>query len=196
MKFSCAGRLCAMSMLLLAGCVQFQAAPAALGCDPQLVGSWAPASEGSAISSDTRARIDSTCMLSVNLLDGVSIPALGFELEGKRYLALPPNAVAQLLAGPQPETEAPATATILLRYHIDGDALSLYQPDASYAADSNPGDSVIATEPANNQPALITVLGDAQTLREVLLHHPALFDNQERGSHFSMRREPPVAGAP
>lgn len=196
MKLSRAGWLCAMPMLLLAGCVQFQGAPAALSCDPQLVGTWAPASEGSAISSDTRAHVDDKCMLSVNLLDGVSVPVQGFELEGKHYIALPPNAVARLLGGPQAEAEEPETATILLRYSINGDALSLFQPDASYAADNDSGDDAIATGPANSQPALLTVLGDAQTLREVLQHHPALFDNHERGSHFSMRRALPAAGAP
>lgn len=196
MKLSCTGLLCAMPMLLLAGCVQFQVAPGALSCDPLLVGTWVPASDASAISRDTRVHVDSNCMLSVNLLDDISVPALGFELEGKHYLALSPNAVNQLLGGRQQEPEESRTGTILLRYGIDGDALSLFQPDANYAVDSNSGGSAIATEPADGGPALITVLGDAQTLREVLLRHPALFDNQERGSHFSMQREAPAAGAP
>ena len=78
---------------LLAGCVMFEQAPAPLTCDPALVGHWIPLPDSPQdrvpLGKDDYADVDATCHVRLrdnNRQDEPGFDALGFEVDGDRYL--------------------------------------------------------------------------------------------------------------
>ena len=84
-----------LAICTMGGCVMFEQPPAPLVCDPALVGRWIPLPDSPQdrvpLGKDDYADVDATCRVRLHdeaRTDAPQFAALGFELDGERYLAL------------------------------------------------------------------------------------------------------------
>lgn len=174
--------LLALLLPVVSGCVMFERPPAELGCDPALVGRWLPLpgadTEKMPLGAGDYAEIDAQCQVS--LVEHGKPPrskfrALGFELDGQRYLALSQDDMRDLFEDTKPATpgKLPATSVLLLKYRIADDVLEVALPKASRALESiQQGDRSVREADT----MVYVVEGDAEALRRRLATDPGLFD--------------------
>lgn len=175
--------LLALLLPVLPGCVMFERAPAELACDPALVGRWLPLpgadTEKMPLGAGDYAEIDAQCQVS--LVEHGNAPrsrfrALGFELDGQRYLALDQDDMRDLFNdGKRAESKSklPATSVLLLKYRIADEVLEVALPKASRALELvQQGDRGVREADT----MVYLVEGDAGTLRRRLSEDPGLFD--------------------
>lgn len=188
---------------LLAGCVAFERAPAALTCDPQLQGRWLPLpntpAETAELTADDYALVDAQCRATVSMskiadkaASVIEIDVPGFKLGGERYLALDEDDVGKLFAsGPMPTKASalPGSAVVLVRYRIEGDTLSLATIDFDTVKKKVDGRRLAAT-PLDEFSYLIP--GSERDLQKLLRAHPDLFQ-QDDGPPMKMRRAQEVS---
>lgn len=201
---------CRMPWLLLAlllpalpGCLMFERAPAELGCDPALAGRWLPLPgadpEKMPLGSGDYAEIDARCQVS--LVEGGGPPrtrfhALGFELDGARYLALGQEDMRDLFndqKAPAGNSKLPATSVLLLKYRITDDVLEVAMPRASRALERlQQGEKSIREVDT----MVYLMEGDAEALRTALAADPALFDSFDPASRNPRLRRAGTEAAP
>lgn len=182
--------------LWLSGCVVFERAPAPLACDARLEGRWLPIAntpeEAAKQTAEDYALVDARCHATVSMsqIGGnpsskAEIEVSGFELGGEHYFVLTEESVAQLFArgsaGLADENKLPPTAVTLVRYRIEGDALTLATVDPDTVKKMSEQRRLRAT--ALDQFNYL-IPGDEATLRDLLLAHPELF---EKGGSPPMR---------
>ncbi len=175
--------LLALLLPAVSGCVMFERPPAELACDPALVGHWLPLpgadTEKMPLGAGDYADIDAQCQVS--LVEHGKTPrskfrALGFELDGQRYLALSQDDMRNLFEDNKPaenKGKLPATSVLLLKYRIADDVLEVALPKASRALESiQQGDPGVREADT----MVYLVEGDAEALRKRLATDPGLFD--------------------
>lgn len=195
--------LLALALPALPGCLMFERAPAELGCDPALAGRWLPLPgadpEKMPLGSGDYAEIDAQCQVS--LVESGKTPrtrfrALGFELDGTRYLALDQDDMRDLFNDPKApagNSKLPATSVLLLKYRIADDVLEVAMPRASRALEriqqGDPGIREVDT--------MVYLLGgEADALRATLVADPGLFDSFDPASRNPRLRRAGMEAAP
>lgn len=171
----------------LCGCVAFDHAPVAkLGCDPALVGRWAPAGAGIAdaiaIDDQCRALIPGPKQSSSDR-SPIGVQLRGFEQGSQRYLVFDKRDIEKMMGlGPgalaDSDLQSLDKQVFLMRYRIDGDTLQAGMTDQEYAAD------LIETGQAPGKAladSLSLIQADAGAMSALLDHHPELFISQGRG---------------
>lgn len=195
--------LLALLLPALPGCVMFERAPAALACDPALVGRWLPLpgadTEKMPLGAGDYAEVDAQCQVS--LVEHGNAPrsrfhALGFELDGQRYLALDQEDMRDLFNDDkraENKSKLPATSVLLLKYRVADDVLEVALPKASRALESlQRGDRGV-----REVDTMVYLLeGDADTLRERLAADPGLFDPFDPASRNPRLRRAGTEAAP
>ena len=177
-------RLPSLALLLLAlpllgGCLMFERPPAPLVCDQALVGRWLPLpgtqSGGSPLGREDYVQVDAKCTATLvddkNMKDRPSFPALGFSLDGARYLALNQTAMRQLFndtQAPAKPSKLPPQAVMLVKYHIDNGVLEVALPDATTVTDLIGKQQLKAREIDSTY---YLVEGDPAAMRKVLADH-------------------------
>ncbi|KRA52609.1 hypothetical protein ASD77_13305 [Pseudoxanthomonas sp. Root65] len=182
----------------LDGCVMFEHPPAPLACDPALVGRWIPLPDSPQdrvpLGKDDYADVDAACR--VRLRDGAraeapEFDALGFELDGERYLALGFKELEGLFgtgkaAAPPIPKGMPAGAVTLLKYRIRDDTLQIAMLDTVDIMQRVQQGTLKARE-ADASTYLFE--GRPDHLRQLLEAEPALFDAFDgRDKTLRMRR--------
>lgn len=169
---------------LLTGCVMFEQAPAPLACDPALVGRWIPLPDSPQdrvpLGKDDYAEVDAGCHVRLrdnNRRDEPGFDALGFEVDGDRYLALGFKELEGLFgtgqdAPPIPKG-MPAGAVTLLKYRIRDDTLQIAMLDTVTIMQRVQQGTLKARE--TDASTYLFEGGPAQ-LRGLLGKHPELFD--------------------
>lgn len=196
---------CLFALPLLAGCLMFERAPADLSCDTDLTGRWIPLPNNDAqnpLGRDDYALIDGKCRVSLvddkNRSDRPGFTALGFRLDGKRYLALDQAAMRELFNDNKPPAKPstlPATAVVLVKYRIVGEVLELALADMSYVVDQAKAGKLKVRE---TDTMVYLAEGDRAAMRSLLTDHPDLFESDEAspagaesnssGRYFRLRR--------
>ena len=199
------GLACLLALPLLAGCLMFERAPADLSCDPDLAGRWVPLPNNTAqnpLGRDDYALVDAKCRVTLvddkNMQDRPGFTALGFRLDGKRYLALDQAAMRELFNDTKPPTKPstlPATSVVLVKYRIVGDVLELALADMTYVVDQAKTGKLKVRE-ADTMVYLAE--GDRAAMRSLLADHPDLFESDDAvqegtqgnssGRYFRLRR--------
>lgn len=199
------GLIALLALPLLAGCLMLERAPADLSCDPDLAGRWVPLPNSSAqnpLGRDDYAQVDGKCRVTLvddkNMADRPGFTALGFRLDGKRYLALDQAAMRQLFNDDKPAakpSKVPDTAVVLVKYRIVGDVLELALADMTYVVEQAKAGKLKVRE-ADTMVYLAE--GDRAAMRSLLADHPDLFENDEApttgaesntsGRYFRLRR--------
>lgn len=185
-----------LALPFLSACVMFERAPAELSCDPALAGRWIPLpgndQDALPLGRDDYAQVDAQCR--VTLRDaakqvGSQFNALGFEVEGQRYLALSQDDMRELFDDRKPPatpSKLPASSVLLVKYRLAGDVLELALPEMSYAMQQVKQGTLAARE---TDTMVYLVEGDAGALRKVLAAHPGLFERFDPASrNLRMRR--------
>nr|WP_298129465.1 hypothetical protein [uncultured Pseudoxanthomonas sp.] len=182
----------------LGGCVMFEHPPAPLACDPALVGRWIPLPDSPQdrvpLGKDDYADVDATCR--VRLRDGAraeapEFDALGFELDGERYLALGFKELEGLFgtgkaAAPPIPKGMPAGAVTLLKYRIRDDTLQIAMLDTVDIMQRVQQGTLKARE---TDASTYLFEGRPDHLRQLLEAEPALFDAFDgRDKTLRMRR--------
>lgn len=170
---------------LLAGCVMFEQAPAPLTCDPALVGHWIPLPDSPQdrvpLGKDDYADVDATCHVRLrdnNRQDEPGFDALGFEVDGDRYLALGFEELEGLFgtgkeAAPPIPKGMPAGAVTLLKYRIHDDTLQIAMLDTVAIMQRVQQGGLKARE---TDASTYLFEGSPAQLRDLLRRHPELFD--------------------
>ena len=170
---------------LLAGCVMFEQAPAPLTCDPALVGRWIPLPDSPQdrvpLGKDDYADVDATCHVRLrdnNRQDEPGFDALGFEVDGDRYLALGFKELEGLFgtgkaAAPPIPKGMPAGAVTLLKYRIHDDTLQIAMLDTVAIMQRVQQGGLKARE---TDASTYLFEGSPAQLRDLLRRHPELFD--------------------
>lgn len=183
---------------VLSGCVTFERPPAPLSCDPRLEGRWLPVAndptEAAKLTAEDYADVGADCEAVVSMSQTAEKPAskarlrlVGFELGQRHYLALAEGEITRLFTGASPAAGAtPGTRVALVRYRIEGDALTL-NVVAMETARKMIEQRTLAGTTSDQFNYVIT--GDEAGLREVLLEHPELFE-QGDAPPMTMRRAP------
>lgn len=182
----------------LGGCVMFEQPPAPLTCDPALVGRWIPLPDSPQdrvpLGKDDHADVDAACR--VRLRDGAraqapEFDALGFELDGERYLALGFKELEGLFAtgqagAPPIPKGMPAGAVTLLKYRIRDDTLQIAMLDTVDIMQRVQQGTLKAREA---DASTYVFEGRPEQLRRLLRSEPALFDAFDgRDRTLRMRR--------
>jgi len=187
-----------MTAAMLAGCVMFEHAPAPLACDPALVGRWIPlpdsAQDRIPLGKDDYAEVDAACRVRLHddgRADSPQFAALGFELEGDRYLALGFSELEGLFgtgkaATPPIPKGMPAGAVTLLKYRIHDDILQIAMLDTVDIMQRVQDGSLKAREV---DASTYLFEGRPERLRTLLQAEPGLFDTFDgRDKTLRMRR--------
>lgn len=193
----------ALLLPVLPGCVMFERAPAELACDPALAGRWLPLpgadAEKMPLGAGDYAEIDAQCQVSLVEHGNASrskFRALGFELDGQRYLALGQDDMRDLFEDNRPadgKARLPATSVLLLKYRIADDVLEVALPRASHALESiRQGDRSVREADT----MVYLVEGDAAALRQRLAGDPGLFDPFDPASRNPRLRRAGTEAAP
>lgn len=132
------------------------------------------------------------------MADRPGFTALGFRLDGKRYLALDQAAMRDLFNDNKPAakpSKVPDTAVVLVKYRIVGDVLELALADMTYVVEQAKTGKLKVRE-ADTMVYLAE--GDRVALRSLLADHPDLFENDDAplgdaesntsGRYFRLRR--------
>jgi len=187
---------------LLAGCVMFEQAPAPLACDPALVGRWIPLptspQDRVPLGKDDYAEVDARCHVRLHDKDRREQPgfdALGFEVDGDRYLALGFTQLEGLFgtgqeAPPIPKG-MPAGAVTLLKYRIRDDTLQIAMLDTVTIMQRVQQGDLKARE---TDASTYLFEGNPGQLRDLLRKHPELFDAFD-GKAKTLRMRRAKAGA-
>jgi hypothetical protein len=169
----------------LGGCVMFEQPPAALACDPALVGRWIPLPDSPQdripLGKDDYAEVDAACRVRLHdeaRADAPQFDALGFELDGERYLALGFRELEGLFgtgkaAAPPIPKGIPAGAVTLLKYRIRNDTLQIAMLDTVDIMQRVQQGSLKAREA---DASTYVFEGKPDQLRRLLQSEPALFD--------------------
>lgn len=192
--------LAAISML--AGCVMFERPPAALVCDPALVGRWIPLAgspqDKVPLGRDDYADVDATChvrLRDTERRDEPGFDALGFEIDGERYIALGFDELEGLFAtgktAPPTPKGIPADAVTLLKYRIRDDTLQIAMLDTVAIMQRVQQGTLKARE---TDASTYLFEGKPEQLRELLRRHPELFDAFD-GSDKTLRMRRAKDGA-
>ncbi len=186
----------ALALFALEGCLMFERPPAALSCDPALVGHWVPVpgSEDAAVpmKAEDFADTDAKCRVHLSTASGggkAEFDALGFQHDGQRYLALDRADLDGLFAvGPsQQDDKLPETAVFLVKYRIDGDLLEISLPDMPYVIQEFEAKRFPAREVDSS---VYLVRGGEKKLRKILSSQPALFKARgDTGTSLRLRRD-------
>ena len=183
--------------LMLAGCVMFERPPAPLSCDPALVGRWIPLADSPQdkvpLGKDDYAEVDARCHVRLrdnNRTDEPGFDALGFEIDGERYLALGFKELEGLFAtgktAPPTPKGMPASAVTLLKYRIRDDTLQIAMLDTVAIMQRVQQGTLKARE---TDASTYLFEGRPEQLRDVLRAHPELFDAFDGGNKtLRMRR--------
>ncbi len=169
---------------LLTGCVMFEQAPAPLACDPDLVGRWIPLPDSPQdrvpLGKDDVAEVDARCHVRLrdnNHRDEPGFDALGFQLDGERYLALGFEELESLFGTSQeaPPTPKgmPAGAVTLLKYRIHDDTLQIAMLDTVTIMQRVQQGGLKARE---TDASSYLFEGKPEQLRDLLRKHPELFE--------------------
>ncbi len=170
---------------LLGACVMFEQPPAPLACDPALVGRWIPLPDSPQdrvpLGKDDYADVDATCRVRLHdaaRADAPQFDALGFELDGERYLAMGFKDMEGLFgtgraAAPPIPDGVPAGAVTLLKYRIRDDILQIAMPDTVDIMQRVQQGSLKAREA---DASTYVFEGSPEQLRRLLQAEPALFD--------------------
>lgn len=167
-----------------AGCVMFAEPPAPLACDADLVGRWIPLSDSPQdkvpLGKDDHADVDARC--HVRLRDAAQstqpeFDALGFEIDGQRYLALGFKDMDGLFdtdpARPTTAQGMPPGAVTLLKYRIRGDQLDIAMLDVMHVMQRVDAGTLKARKTDTSS---YLFEGTPAQLRSVLAANPDLFD--------------------
>ena len=186
-----------LATLMLAGCVMFERPPALLTCDPALVGRWIPLADSPQdkvpLGKDDYAEVDARCHVRLrdnNRTDEPGFDALGFEIDGERYLALGFKELEGLFAtgktAPPTPKGMPASAVTLLKYRIRDDTLQIAMLDTVAIMQRVQQGTLKARE---TDASTYLFEGRPEQLRDVLRAHPELFDAFDGGNKtLRMRR--------
>lgn len=186
-----------LATLMLAGCVMFERPPAPLICDPALVGRWIPLADSPQdkvpLGKDDYAEVDARCHVRLrdnNRTDEPGFDALGFEIDGERYLALGFKELEGLFAtgktAPPTPKGMPASAVTLLKYRIRDDTLQIAMLDTVAIMQRVQQGTLKARE---TDASTYLFEGRPEQLRDVLRAHPELFDAFDGGNKtLRMRR--------
>jgi hypothetical protein len=187
-----------LAACLLPGCVMFEQPPAPLACDPALVGRWIPLpgspQDRVPLGKDDYAEVDARCRVRLHdaaRTDAPQFDALGFELEGERYLALGFEELEGLFgtgktAAPPIPKGLPAGAVTLLKYRISNDTLQIAMLDTVDIMQRVQQGSLKAREA---DASTYVFEGRPEQLRKLLLSEPALFEAFDgRDRTLRMRR--------
>jgi hypothetical protein len=181
----------------LAGCVMFAQPPAPLTCDPALVGRWIPLADSPQdkvpLGKDDYAEVDARCHVRLrdnNRTDAPNFDALGFEIDGQRYLALGFEELEGLFAtgktAPPTPKGMPADAVTLLKYRIRDDTLQIAMLDTVAIMQRVQQGTLKARE---TDASTYLFEGRPEQLRDLLRTHPDLFDAFDGGGKaLRMRR--------
>ncbi|MBD9477713.1 hypothetical protein [Pseudoxanthomonas sp. PXM02] len=183
---------------LLSGCVMFEQSPAALTCDPALVGRWIPL-PGDLYKvplENDYVEVDATCRARLADADAPTdgapaFNARGFELDGARYLVLGFDDMEGLFgtdraATPPIPKGMPAGAVTLLKYRIRNDTLQIAMLDTVDIMQRVQQGSLKAREA---DASTYVFEGSPDQLRKLLASEPALFDAFDgRDKTLRMRR--------
>lgn len=182
----------------LGGCVMFEQPPAPLACDPALVGRWIPLPDSPQdrvpLGKDDYADVDATCRVRLHdeaRTDAPQFTALGFELDGQRYLALGYRELEGLFgtgkaAAPPIPKGIPPGAVTLLKYRIRNDTLQIAMLDTVDIMQRVQQGSLKAREA---DASTYVFEGRPEQLRALLQSEPALFDAFDgRDKTLRMRR--------
>ncbi len=173
-----------LATFLLSGCVMFEQPPAPLACDPALVGRWIPLPDSPQdkvpLGKDDHADIDARCHVRLRdntRTDEPAFDALGFEIDGERYLALGFDELEGLFATgkttPPPPKGMPAGAVTLLKYRIRDDILQIAMLDTAAIMQRVQQGTLKARE---TDASTYLFEGRPEQLRDLLRRHPELFD--------------------
>lgn len=188
----------------LTGCVMFAQPPAPLACDAELVGRWIPLPDSPRdkvpLGADDYAEVDAHCRVRLRdraRPDSPEFDALGFQLDGQRYLALGFRELDGLFAVDprQPATTAkgmPATAVTLLKYRIHGDRLEIAMLDAMEIM-QRVEQGTLKARATDTSSYLFE--GDPGQLQALLIDNPDLFDDFG-GQDKTLRMRRAGAGEP
>ncbi|MBD9468028.1 hypothetical protein [Pseudoxanthomonas sp. PXM01] len=187
-----------LAACLLGGCVMFEQPPAPLACDPALVGRWIPLPDSPQdrvpLGKDDYAEVDATCRVRLHdaaRADAPQFDALGFELDGERYLALGFKELEGLFgtgkaATPPIPKGMPAGAVTLLKYRIRNDTLQIAMLDTVDIMQRVQQGSLKAREA---DASTYVFEGGPEQLRRLLQSEPTLFDAFDgRDKTLRMRR--------
>lgn len=182
----------------LGGCVMFEQPPAPLACDPALVGRWIPLpgspQDRVPLGKDDYAEVDAACRVRLHdagRADAPQFDALGFELDGDRYLALGFKDLEGLFgtgkaAAPPIPDGMPAAAVTLLKYRISDDTLQIAMLDTVDIMQRVQQGSLKAREADASS---YVFEGAPAQLRALLQSEPDLFDAFDgRDKTLRMRR--------
>ena len=170
---------------LLTGCVMFEQPPAPLACDPALVGRWIPLPDSPQdrvpLGKDDYADVDAQCHVRLrdnNRQDEPGFDALGFEVDGDRYLALGFKELEGLFgtgkaAAPPIPKGMPAGAVTLLKYRIHDDTLQIAMLDTVTIMQRVQQGGLKARE---TDASTYLFEGSPAQLRDLLRKHPELFE--------------------
>ena len=170
---------------VMSGCVMFEQPPAPLTCDPALVGHWIPLPDSPQdrvpLGKDDYADVDATCHVRLrdnNRQDEPGFDALGFEVDGDRYLALGFKELEGLFgtgkeAAPPIPKGMPAGAVTLLKYRIHDDTLQIAMLDTVAIMQRVQQGGLKARE---TDASTYLFEGSPAQLRDLLRRHPELFD--------------------
>ena len=174
-----------LAALPMAGCVMFAQPPAPLACDAELAGRWIPLPDSPQdkvpLGKGDYAEVDAHC--HVRLRDSAKaeqpeFDALGFKLDGQRYLALGFKDMDGLFATePARPTTAkgmPPTAVTLLKYRIQGDQLEIAMLDVVQIMQRVDQGTLKARE---TDASSYLFEGDPRQLQALLSDNPDLFDD-------------------
>lgn len=170
---------------LLTGCVMFEQAPAPLACDPELIGRWTPLPDSPQdrvpLGKDDVAEVDARCHVRLRddtRQDEPGFDALGFAVDGDRYLALGFKELEGLFgtgkaAAPPIPKGMPAGAVTLLKYRIHDDTLQIAMLDTVTIMQWVQQGGLQARE---TDASTYLFEGKPEQLRDLLRKHPELFD--------------------
>lgn len=179
-----------LATFMLAGCVMFEQPPAPLTCDPALTGRWIPLADSPQdkvpLGKDDYAEVDARCHVRLrdnNRTDEPGFDALGFEIDGERYLALGFKELEGLFAtgktAPPNPKGMPASAVTLLKYRIRDDTLQIAMLDTVAIMQRVQQGTLKARE---TDASTYLFEGRPEQLRDVLRAHPELFDTFDGGN--------------
>lgn len=186
------------------GCVMFERAPAPLACDPALVGRWIPLPDSPQdkvpLGQDDYAEVDARCHVRLrdnHRSDEPGFDALGFEVDGERYLALGFDELEGLFAtgktAPPTHGGMPAGAVTLLKYRIREDMLQIAMLDTVAIMQRVQAGTLKARE---TDASTYLFEGSPEQLRALLGRHPELFDAFDGSSKTLRLRRAAATVAP
>ena len=181
----------------LGGCVMLEQPPAPLACDPALVGRWIPLPDSPQdrvpLGKDDHADVDATCHVRLHdaaRADAPQFDALGFELEGERYLALGFKELEGLFGNSKADAPPipngmPTGAVTLLKYRIHDDTLQIAMLDTVDIMQRVQQGSLKAREA---DASTYVFEGKPEQLRRLLQSEPSLFDAFDDRDTLRLRR--------